>query len=85
MPFLTPEQKQDRFDWCVGNLNNEFYNFVFVDETSVWVNQMPLYHMRQSGTSPEGLVSASNARYKLHVWGGISLRGPTSFFVRQFL
>jgi hypothetical protein len=80
-PYLTEEQKADRYNWCVGNKNNDFADFVFTDESSVWVNQLPLYHMRMAGTHSQCLESRSNSRIKLNVFGGISVRGPTNFQV----
>ena len=40
--------EKDRHNWCLANIDNDFENWVFVDETSVWINEVPLYHHRHS-------------------------------------
>lgn len=81
---MTHAHKQARLDWCDANKNNDFHDYVFVDETSIWVNELPLYHMRRSGTDPETIASTTNSRGKLNVWGGISFRGATDVSVNKF-
>jgi hypothetical protein len=81
---LTDRQKSERLDWCHANRNNDFRDWIFTDETSVWVNQPPLYHMRLVGSRPDALQCTSKSRSKIQCWGGISVLGPTPFQVKLF-
>ena len=78
-PKLTQSQKKDRLDWCQANINNSFLNFIFVDETSIWINECPLYIWRPVDSYPEASGFSSKLRQKLNLWGGISCKGPTNF------
>ena len=73
----------DRYNWCIGNINNDFGKLIFVDETSIWI-QPPIHHMRQQGTYPVCINLLNNTREKLNLWGGISMRGATLFKVFFF-
>jgi hypothetical protein len=52
-PKLTQAQIQERYEWCLRNLNNDFKNTVFVDETKVQNNVCYLYSSRTPDTNPE--------------------------------
>ena len=56
------KQKNYKIDWCLANLNNDFQNFIFVDETSIWIYDSPLYHMRLQSSLPQKVGFSS--RYK---------------------
>jgi hypothetical protein len=52
-----------------------------VDECTVRVLDIPLYHIRPKGTRPETIPATSKIRIKLNVFAGISCRGATPFVV----
>jgi hypothetical protein len=54
-----------------------------VDETSIWINEGPLYHMRLRGTRPVALPLTSGSKKKLNVWAGISMRGCSNIEVNR--
>ena len=81
-PCLTRKQKRDRLNWCLANINNDFENYVFVDETSVWKNQGPLYHFRHPNSYPDPACFSSSLKIKVNLWGGISFRGSSNFLVK---
>ena len=69
----------------MGNVNNDFSNHIFVDETSVWIGECRLYHYRHRGTYPQAVGFSSKDRHKLNLWGGISARGVTPFIVKTLV
>ena len=83
-PRLTSRQKRDRLNWCVANQNNNFENYVFTDESNIWVNEAPLYHHRHRGSYPETVGFSSGLKIKLNLWGSISCRGSSNFIVLEF-
>ena len=78
---LSEFQKLSRLNWCLRNINNDFENYLFVDETTVRVMEVPLYHVRLPNQLPESIPLRSKLRLKLNVWGGISLKGACPFVV----
>jgi hypothetical protein len=56
---------------------------LFVDETTIRVLDVPLYHSRPRGSRPEAIASTGKVRLKLNIWGGISFLGSTDFAVSK--
>ena len=54
-----------------------------MDETTVRVLEVPLYHVRKRGSQPTAIQSTSKYRLKINIWGGISCSGATPFAVRR--
>lgn len=61
--------------------DEDFNNYIFVDETSVIVFDKPLYHLRLRSSTPISVPCSSKHKSKVNVWGGISFKGPTLFAV----
>ena len=80
-PYLTDLHKLNRLNWCLNNENTDFSNYVFVDETSVRLWDLPLYHWRLRNKYPRAIPMTEKYRGKLHVWGGMSFKGLTRFAV----
>ena len=55
-------------------------NWVFADETSFWINEVPLYHHRHPNTHPIPAGFSSGLKIKINVWGAISCRGTAAYF-----
>ena len=80
-PYLSQKNKNARFLWCQIHKNVDFSHHVFLDETTVRVFEVPLYHWRLRTTYPKAYNGTKKFRQKLNIWGGISFKGPTNFAV----
>ena len=80
-PKLTQAQITERYQWCLRNIDNDFLDYVFVDETKIMINECNLYHSRTKSSNPDCIILNNYFKAKLNVWGGISKRGPTEFTV----
>ena len=78
---MSEFHKIQRYLWCRSHLNTDFKDYVFADETTVRILEIPLYHSRKKGERPDAHSSTSKIRMKVNVWGGISYEGPTPFVV----
>ena len=58
-----------------------FNNFVFVNESTIRLNECPRYHLRLPSKIPIGIVGGDKYFYKLNIFGAISCRGPSQFYV----
>jgi hypothetical protein len=80
-PNLTEAHRLMRYLWCLRNYNTDFSKYLFVDETTVKVMELPYYHVRPIGSRPHSIACTSKYRLKLNVFGGISSQGATPFAV----
>ena len=78
-PQLNDYHKMQRLAWCLANVNNDFHNYVFIDETKIRVEELPLYHIREKGVPVAYSKITDRERLNLNFWGGISCCGPTEF------
>ena len=79
---LTKTVKEKRVLFCQEMLARaqDLEDMMFVDETSVWLNKsQPNYGWEPMDIEEEGPYFRSSNLHgpKVHVWGGISLRGTT--------
>lgn len=63
--------------------NQVFSRYIFVDETTVRLDESPLYHHRKPSKHPRSLPKTTKFRRKINIWGGISFKGPTLFAVNS--
>ena len=76
-PQLNDHHKMQRLVWCLANQNNDFLNYVFIDETLIRIEELPLYHLRGRGI-PQGCTKVcQKEKQNLNSWGGISYCGAT--------
>jgi hypothetical protein len=68
-----------RVSWCLENENNDFANYLFVDETTIRIEKLPLYQIRERGIPEAQTKAIDKERLKLNIWGGISKCGVTQF------
>jgi transposase len=80
-PFLSDYHKADRLIWCLKYQNCNFENYVFVDETTCRLWDMPIYHWRKPASYPDTIPCTEKDRKKVNVFGGISFKGCTNFAV----
>jgi len=80
-PYLTDYNKLLRLEWCLKHRNTDFSKFIFVDETTIRLWDLPLYHWRLRGSRPDDIPCTSKFRDKVNICGGISFKGTTEFKV----
>ena len=68
--------------WCSNNVKTDFSKYLFTDETTVRVLEVPIYHVRLPSSRPTAMPKSQKIRLKLNIWGGISFKGATPFVVR---
>lgn len=74
--MIRHANKPKRVQWVQDNNNDRFEDVIWWDETSVWLEQHAKRCYRKKGVTPK---KKPKPKYplKLHVWAGISRRGPT--------
>ena len=78
-PQLNDHHKMQRLVWCLANQNNDFLNYVFIDETLIRIEELPLYRIREKGI-PQGCTKVcQKEKQKINLWGVISYCGATEF------
>lgn len=80
---MTESNKLRRYIWCKTYENTNFDDYLFVDETTVRILDVPLYQSRKRCGRPQAQSCTSKYRLKVNIWGGISHKGPTPFVVRK--
>lgn len=80
-PYLTEFHKLQRYLWCRRHRNTNFYNYIFADETTVRLLDIPLYHSRKRASRPSACPSSAKIRAKINIWAGISYHGATPLIV----
>ena len=82
--LIRSENKHKRFQWVFKNfwehLNNGFENVIWSDETTVQLESHRRHSYRKKGEQPT-LKPRPKHPVKVHVWAGISRRGPTSIVI----
>lgn len=70
--------KRKRLMWCKEQLRNkdDFSNVIFTDESSVQLEQHSKICFRKR-LQPRNLKQRPKHPVKIHIWGGISVRGAT--------
>jgi hypothetical protein len=81
---LTEANKAERFIFCKNNQYNTFENYLFIDESTVRLLEVPLYHIRKKGKRPETVPHTSKVKIKINGRGGISFHGATQLSVTKF-
>ena len=71
MPLLTESNKLLRYLWCKKNENENFEDFLFVDETTVRILDIPLYHVRKPSGRPVAQKCTSKYRHSKHMGEGV--------------
>ena len=80
-PKLSNAVKALRYQRCKNNETNDFKNYLFSDETTVRVLEVPLYHLRKKNSHPDTIPHTAKQRLKIIIWGRISYIGATPFAV----
>ena len=74
--LIRNANKPKRVQWARENINNNFEDVIWTDETSVWLEQHAKRSYRKKGVAAKRKPKPKHP-LKLHVWAGISRRGCT--------
>ena len=80
--LIRNANKQKRLEWCqqMVDTNEQFEDVVFTDESSIQLETHRKRCYRKKNT-PRKLKPRPKHPLKVHVWGGISNRGPTGIVI----
>ena len=78
---LTDFEKRCRLTFARNNIDNQFRNVCFVDESSCWTLRSGLYHSRKPTKNRKCNGIRPRFSEKVHVWSGISWNGPLPYVV----
>ena len=84
-PYLTDYNKLIRLLWCLKHRNTDFSKYIFIDETTIRLWDLPLYHWRLPTSTPDTIPCTSKYRDKVNICGGISFKGATNFKLHKLL
>ena len=80
--LIREGNKHKRLEWCqrMVQTNEQFEDVIFTDESSV---QLDSHRKRcyRKRSEPRKLKARPKHPLKVHVWGGISKRGPTGIVI----
>jgi hypothetical protein len=71
--LIRHENKLKRLQWAQANINDDFDNVIWSDETTVQLENHRRFCYRKNGEKPR-----PKHPIKVHVWGGISKKGATA-------
>lgn len=75
--LIRQANKQKRLDWANTYLHDDFNNVIWSDETTVQLETHRRFCYRKQGERPLPKPRPKHP-IKVHVWAGISKKGPTS-------
>ncbi len=78
--LIREANKKKRFEWAQANLQNEFEDVIWTDETSVQLESHKRFCCRKVGERPRPKPRAKHP-VKVHVWAGIGWHGPTDICI----
>jgi len=74
--MIRAVNREKRFRWAMENLNADFTNVIWTDETTVQLETHRRFCCRKRGQKPRYKPRPKHP-VKVHVWAGISSRGAT--------
>ena len=76
--LIREANKVKRKEWCQKQIDNkeDFENVIFTDECTVQLDHHGWLSFRKE-KEPRALKQRPKHPAKIHIWGGISVRGPT--------
>ena len=78
--LLRNENKQKRLEWARANLNNNFDDIIWSDESSIQLDCHRRYCCRKEGEKPQPKPRPKHPT-KVYVWAGISKKGATGICI----
>ena len=78
--LIRETNKQKRLEFALANLYEPFNDVIFSDETTVQLESHRRYCYRKTGEKPR-LKPRPKHPTKVHVWAGISKKGPTGICI----
>ena len=76
--LIRSQNKQKRLEWAHANLNDSFDDVIWSDESSIQLDCHQRYYCRKEGERPRPKPRPKHP-VKVHVWAGISKKGPLVF------
>lgn len=73
-----------RYLFALNNINNDFTNCVFVDESTMQTMRWGIYHHRMPSGKPRVCSIKERCVESVQMWCGISYEGPTPHVVSYF-
>ena len=74
--MIREQNRAKRLKWARQNLGATFDDVIWTDETSVQMESHRRFHVYKKGLKPRYKPKPKHP-VKVHVWAGISWRGPT--------
>lgn len=78
--LIRNENKQKRLVWARININEDFSNVIWSDESSIQLDTHKRYCCRKEGEAPRPKPRPKHP-IKVHVWAGISKKGATGICI----
>ena len=78
--LIRNENKQKRLEWARANLDNNFDDVIWSDESSIQLDCHKRYCCRKEGEKPRPKPRPKHPT-KVHVWAGISKKGATGICI----
>lgn len=75
--MIRERNRAKRLEWARSNLGTTFEDVIWTDETSVQMESHRRFHCYKKGLKPRYKPRPKHP-VKVHIWAGISWRGPTS-------
>ena len=72
--------KQKRLEWAQANLHDTFENVIWSDKSTIQLDTHRRFCCRKEGERPR-LKPRAKHPIKVHVWAGISKKGPTGICI----
>ncbi len=74
---MTASEEMARYLFALNNINNDFRNCVFADETSLQTKRFSTYHNRIPSSQPRASAYKPRTVESVQVWRSISYYGLT--------
>ena len=74
--LIRQQNKNKRLDWATMNINDDFNDVIWTDETTVQIETHKRFCYRKEGHKPRPKPRPKHP-VKVHVWAGISKQGAT--------
>ena len=78
--MIREKNKEKRIQWVTENMENDFNDVVWTDESMIQLENHRTFSYRKVGAPPKPKAKAKHP-YKVMVWAGISKRGATNICI----
>ena len=72
----------ERFQFSNEHIHSDVRNFAFVDECTIWSDDVvPTYEYREQTSHPKAVQSTDKFQWKINIWAAITYKGASKFCV----